>query len=468
MQNTSYISCFITRVTRAKGNIMMTVLISTSVLAVIGISLISVVMSQTKIFKLKKVKIYAIHIAEAGANYYKWHLAHSPEDYQDGTGGPGPYEHNYYDAYGKLIGQFSLNIVPPPTGTTVVEITSKGYSNISANATRKIQIKYGKPSLTQYSFLTNSDIWLGPEENASGPFHANGGIRMDGTNNAEMTSAKETYICTSGHGCDNEEKPGIWGTGPNFNLWKFPVSAVDFNLISMDLATIKNDAYVNGHYYPKSNKKGYHIIFYNNGSYTIYEVTKLQSAIWQLNDDWTKLTKEAEQIDNETEIGTYGMPSNGLIFVEDNLWVEGEINGRITVASAEFPDVPNKNTNIIINNNINYVSRNGDHILGLIAQKNVKVPKHAPTDLQIDGFLLAQKGRVFRNYYSPRSIKNSIAVYGGIITNKIWTWSWVSGSGAVVDGYRTTNSIYDNDTKYSPPPGFPTSGEYDSISWKEQ
>ncbi|MEK7520547.1 MAG: hypothetical protein AAB560_00515, partial [Patescibacteria group bacterium] len=58
----------------------------------------------------------AFAIAEAGIEYYRWHLAHAPADYQDGTGQDGPYVHDYRDKDGKVIGQFSLSITPPPVG----------------------------------------------------------------------------------------------------------------------------------------------------------------------------------------------------------------------------------------------------------------------------------------------------------------------------------------------------------------
>ena len=45
---------------------------------------------------LEKASWYeALNVAEAGLNYYRWHLAHNPDDLQDGTGGAGPYEHIY-------------------------------------------------------------------------------------------------------------------------------------------------------------------------------------------------------------------------------------------------------------------------------------------------------------------------------------------------------------------------------------
>src|SRR5690606_34193692 len=55
----------------------------------------------------------ALNIAEAGVNYYRWHLAHDPDDYQDGTGEDGVYTHTYQDPEGGEIGNFDLEILPP-------------------------------------------------------------------------------------------------------------------------------------------------------------------------------------------------------------------------------------------------------------------------------------------------------------------------------------------------------------------
>ncbi len=35
----------------------------------------------------------SLNIAEAGVNYYRWHLAHDPLDFYDGTGATGTYSH---------------------------------------------------------------------------------------------------------------------------------------------------------------------------------------------------------------------------------------------------------------------------------------------------------------------------------------------------------------------------------------
>ncbi len=455
---------------RPSGAMLILVIVFTGIFVLILSAMIGLVLLQQKLSNQEVAEIQALHIAEAGINYYRWHLAHDPDDYTDGTGQAGPYEHSYSDPTTGEIGTFSLEIDPPPEGSTVVTIRSTGWVNKYPNIKKKIEAKYGKPSLARFSFLTNTDVWFGSNEHVAGEMHSNGGVRMDGTNDSLVTSAKETYTCTYSHGCSQsgETKPGVWGSGPNSDLWKYPVPEVDFNSITLDLATLKQQAQSNGHYYSHQNY-GYHIIFKNDGTYDIYLVTQLYPSLYQVDDsDFLHCLYRQERIQNEALIGNYSAPSNGVIFVEDNVWVEGTVKGRFTLAAARFPDNPATNASIFINNNINYSARDGTNALGLIAQKNVVVPRHAPSTLTIDAVMLAQKGRVYRPYYCSGGsvIDNSIEIYGGIITNKIWTWTWVSGS-TVIDGYINTTNIYDNYIKFSPPPHFPTDNEYQLISWEE-
>jgi hypothetical protein len=460
------------------GGILIVTLTFVTVFLVFGVSLLSLINQQQKLYRANKAKALALHIAEAGLNYYRWHLAHEPEDYADGTGETdcnpcGPYVHDFED-----IGQFSIEITPPQTGSTIVKIKSTGWVNEYPNTKRMVVARYGIPSLAQYSFLTHSNVWFGENETVVGPMHSNGGIRMDGSNNSVITSAKETYICGPEHGCawGGEEKPGIWGSGSGSDLWQFPVTTVDFNAITADLAQIKADAESGGVCFgdgtPDCNtggtsNYGFHITFKSDGTFDLYRVTRLYSCQWQLNEDWNRWQCIREQIRNETAVGNYPIPENGMIFVEGNLWVDGIVNGKVTVAAAKLPGNPNTYKDIRINGNLTYLARDGNHNLGLIAQDNIWVPRYAPCNLTIDSVLVAQNGRVARNYYWYHRICDQIETYGSIITNKIWTWTWVTYGGTVVDGYRNTVFIYDPDLKYSPPPSFPTTGEYEFISWEE-
>src|SRR3990167_3556240 len=97
----------------------------------------------------------AFRIAEAGIEYYRWHLAHAPLDFQDGTSGPGPYVHDFKDSSGVVIGRFNLSIAPPQSGSTVVAVESTGFLLDNPNRKRKIAVKFGIPSLSSYAVVAN-------------------------------------------------------------------------------------------------------------------------------------------------------------------------------------------------------------------------------------------------------------------------------------------------------------------------
>ncbi len=469
------------------GFVFMLVIVVVGFFLIFFSGMITVALMQQRLYAQQTAKQQALHMAEAGLNYYAWLLAHDSQDYYDGTGKDpgdpgvpyGPYEHSIQIPNSDLVGYFRLLIYPPEDGSDVVVIRSEGWLSNYPKAKRIVEAKYGVPSLSNYSFLTNSDVWFGEDETTIGRVHSNGGVRMDGTNDSVVSSARDSYICYSGHGCTetncsspcewiegNCNCPGVWGDGPNSNLWSYPENLIDFDSITYNIADMKDIAQSEGEYFAQSSK-GYHIIFKLDGSFDVYEVVRLESKVKQLNDNWDGWENKAEEIKSENFIDNYPMPDSGLIFVEDDAWVEGVVNGRVTLVSAILPDNESTRTTIYVNDSITYLARDGSNVLGMIAQKDIKVPRHASDELTIDGMILAQYGRVFRNYYSTPSIKSSIEVYGSIITNKIWTWTWVNGSGSVVDGYIETNSVYDPQISSSPPPYFPTFGTHEFISWQE-
>src|SRR3989338_11571087 len=119
----------------------------------------------------------AFRIAEAGIEYYRWHLAHAPLDFQDGTGQAGPYSHDFYDKSGNIIGKFKLEITPPPLGSTVVTIRSTGTVDGVSGLEKTIEIKMAKPSFAKYAVVLNDNVRFGPGTDVFGQIHSNGGIR---------------------------------------------------------------------------------------------------------------------------------------------------------------------------------------------------------------------------------------------------------------------------------------------------
>src|SRR5574343_531994 len=109
-----------------KGSLMIQALVFGSIAVVMIGALVSWAAINIKSGKVAIKREQALQIAEAGIDYYRWHLAHAATDYQDGTGVAGPYVHDFLDKDGVKIGEYSLQITPPPTGFTSVRIRSTG------------------------------------------------------------------------------------------------------------------------------------------------------------------------------------------------------------------------------------------------------------------------------------------------------------------------------------------------------
>lgn len=415
----------------------------------------------------------ALNIAEAGINYYRWHLAHDPDDFQDGTNQTGPYVHDYYDPQGGIIGKYSLTITPPSNGSSIVTIRSTGWTVEKPTVRRTIVAQYGTPSFAEFSFLSNASMWFGSGITVSGQIHSNQGIRMDGTNTSEVTSALSTYTCGSETGCSPPQtRPGVWTIGPGGDqgLWEFPVPSVDFDSISFDFSGMRDSAQQDGLYIGPSTYRGYHFIFNSNGTFNVYRVNNTNYIDGYAVTDGCQ--RRYQTITNETFVGTYSIANEPIIFVEGDVWVEGTIKGRTTLAAVKFP-IQTSSANIWIRNNVVYTDYNGSDSLGLIAQNDIYFVKNVPNFFQVDAVMMAQKGTILRHGYwngcggSSNAVRQQLTINGSVISYYKSYWNFGSGS-TLTSGFVTRQINYDSDVLFNPPPYFPTSGEYEFISWTEE
>jgi hypothetical protein len=412
----------------------------------------------------------ALTVAQSGAEYYRWHLAHSPNDFQDGTGGAGPYVHQLSDPYGSTEGTFSLQITPPSPGSTNVTIESTGWLNSNPDIRRTVIAKYGIPSLARYSFLHNASVWFGSGLTVQGSAMSNGGIRMDGNNLSTIKSSRQTYTCGSETGCSPAQtKSGVWGAGGPSALWDYPVNSVDFSSLNLDFNTMRTVAQNSGLYLPQSNALGYHIVFQSNGSYVVRRVNNATSRRgWSVERGCENLSQD---ITNETTIGTYTIAQKPIIFAEDHLWVNGVVNGKATVVAARFPLNVNY-MNIWIPGNLTYISKDGHSNLGLFAQNDIYFGLNIPDNFEINAALLASSGKIIRHNYNysgcssfSNAVRDNLTIYGSVISNKKSYWNYGTQP---VSGFETRSIIYDSNLYFEAPPYFPTQGEYEFISWTEE
>jgi len=448
-----------------RGSLILYVLIFGSVTTMIIISgVASYALFENKASNRKHERDLAFHIAEAGVNYYKWHLAHNPTDYTDGTGEPGPYVHEYLDKDSNVIGQFSLEIDEPLAGSSVVLVRSTGSTVVEPDATRTIQVRLGFPALTDYTFLSNANMNFSFTTEVHGVVHSNGGIRFDGLTDSWVKSAKDRYRYGS------QWHDGVWGGGGPKSFWVYPVPAIDFYSVTSDLADIRDAADEAGIHLTSSGQEGWHIVF-DNTSFDLYRVTSRDCYYgegrwrrrwggwyWQGN-------TYCYDIGNETFVQNYAIPDNGAVFIEDNVWVEGVVDGRVSIGVGSFP-VQEPYDEIFISDDLTYAVKASDDVIGLLSQGDIIVPYEVPDVMEIDAALLSQFNSIYRPYYYD-DIKDTLTVFGSQISYEGGGWKYVSGWGHVVSGFVNTNHIYDGNLRYYPPPGFPVGTTYELISWEE-
>ncbi len=429
-------------------------------------------------------KLQAFSIAESGIEYYRWHLAHAPTDYQDGTGHAGPYVHNYYDKNGVLIGAFTLTITPPPAGSTVVTIQSAGSILADPSINKIISVKMGVPSFAQYAWVLNDNVFFGSTAQVYGTIQSNAGIHFDGVAHNLVSSALTTYtdpdsglnewaVYTDGPPADSQPPTAMANASNTFLAGRaVGVPMVDFTAITQNLSNIKAAAQASGTYFGSSTVQGWNLQLATSGVYSVYKVTSLVSTPSRCTNDLSQTNWGLWSVGSSTLYATGTIPANGQMFFEDNLWVQGQINNkRLTIGSARFPDNASTRSSITVNHNLLYTNFNGSDTISLIAQNNINVGLMSDDNLYIDGALIAQNGWVGRYYYNSNcgttQLRTSLNTLGMLGTS-IRSAFYYSGYGGGDSGYQTRIYTYDSNLLYAPPPGFPlTTAQYTPISWTE-
>lgn len=159
------------------------------------------------------------------------------------------------------------------------------------------------------------------------------------------------------------------------------------------------------------------------------------------------------------------LPANGALFVTGgNLTVLGTLNGQLSMGT---------NRDIVIADNILYaddprVNPASDDTLGLIAERDVVISSSAPYDVEVNASIMALDDNFIVENWWMGPPKGTLTVYGGIIQDERGPVGTFSGAtGEKLSGY-SKNYQYDPRLANSPPPFYPTTGDYISLSWKEE
>lgn len=469
------------------GMTIMLVIAFLGVLSLLLAAITGYVFQQARYGRALYARERALQVAEAGLEYYRWFLAKNPSIMETGVGLESPYTYSVVDPEGGSVGDATITAAATLSCGAVqyLDLESEGIPDISPTFTRRLFARYMRPSVAQYSYIVGENVWAGSDRTIVGPYHSNGGIRMDGTNNSTVGSAVSTWNCTSSYNCSPSQPnaPGVLGSGSGFALWQYPVSSIDFASIAVDLADVRTYVQNGGglYYGPASgseNSRGYHLVFNAGGTVTIYRVTSTIGVRgYSTQTNWQT---EYNIINNETLLGTYTIPSScAVIFIEDRVWLEGTVDGKVTVIAAT-PTTGSTYPDVLLRGNILYASEDGSDGLTVIAERNILLPLTTPENMEIHGIFVAQSGRYGRNHYVTSGsnqvpsqydsyvLQNTLTTVGTVVSAQRTGTAWSSG-GSTVSGYQNRNDYYDRVLAFSPPPFTPTvSPDYTFALWREE
>ena len=193
-----------------------------------------------------------------------------------------------------------------------------------------------------------------------------------------------------------------------------------------------------------------------------------------------KLQKDTIKIKvNGSTESHYPMPANGAILVFGTAYIEGELNGRLTVfcwqdikITGNLRYVDSNNKTAYLNgtrSDLDYVPNpdyTGDSCLGLVASYNVEIASCAPSSIEVNAATYAVMGHVgiegytvrpsdgaFRSY-DPDFQKDSIRHLGLTIGNEKSVYG-IYFLTTLVSGFAERKLVYDDKAGLRPPPHFP-------------
>ncbi|MFA6973497.1 MAG: pilus assembly PilX N-terminal domain-containing protein [Parcubacteria group bacterium] len=428
-----------------------------------------------------------------------------------------PYEVEFSDPEEGPIGRYKIEVDPPEINSTIVIVKVTGWTYREPGVQRIVQARFRRPSWSENVVLANDNMRFGPGTEIFGKIHSNKGIRFDGVAHNIVSSSLDQYddpdhsgnnefgVHTHvnpppGSGINDifrtaEAPPSTVSSRPDvFEIGRqFPKTAVDFNGLLTDLNYMKTESKIAGRgKYFNNDGAGRKIILKTDGTYDVCTVNTFSSSSKNISlyDGIVSGASGGYSGNNGNACTTSGccayaacgwisssnhsrgkcvslanenIPDEGVIFVEDNVWVEGTIDDRhVSIVAANLTGSGSSADMYIGLNNLLYTNFDGKDIIGLIAQNNVSVVRDSQDTLTIDAAIIAKDGRVGRNYYSSSYNKNKITVNGSMATNLRYGFAYTDGT-----GYEDRILNFDNNLLYYPPPYFPTGTEYSIDLWDE-
>lgn len=413
------------------GVAMILVVALVVILFVAATALIILVNLATSSQKNQEIRVKEIHLADAGINAYLYELRRDP---------------NYYATHPTLgptaedDGVWFVSATPPAAGQPLTLSAQGRLSSQPASKTVIATVRF--PTFADYMFLANTDINVGAGATILGRVRTNGNLNNSGV----ITLASYAAGTISGPGS------AVFGSAlPTGVQAKYPGQPrIDFAQVRADMDNMRAAAQANlpSTYFAASGySNGGYLIRFSNGTFTRTTVSGVSG-------------RAVTTVGGTTTLPT-PIPPNGVIYVQDNVWVEGTYSAPCTVASAK---------NIYVVSNVLPLVENSTYTMGLVAAQNIIVPTEydsisSDTTTTIVAAMLAQSGSIYGNLVSGTT-KPGIHIRGSMAYN---TYGYFASGDPATAGFRKRLYQYDARLEDYPPPMYPQSktGTLRVNSWVE-
>ena len=309
-------------------------------------------------------------------------------------------------------------------------------------ASKSLTVTMRVESFAKYAYFTDketsqggrSTIWFFDGDVITGPLHSNSRINICGAPQfrGKVTSTAESFNFYHG---------GPPGDNPTFeDGYELEVDKRDMRK-AINLASLRSAA--------------------ESGGLKL----KCQSAQVVLNASGT-LSYRTKKGRRWSSWRTRSLPANGVMYVDGDVSVKGTLNGQLTIAvghgkTIEIPDD--------IRYHVDPSDPSCTDMLGLVAGHEVLVTKSSPrgADLTIHASIMVFDTSFVVDRYARIPAMGDLKVVGGIIQKHrgpVGTFN--ARTGRKVSGY-SKDYQYDTRMVGSTPPLFPTTGEYEFVSYQE-
>lgn len=457
------------------GFLIVVVLVFGAIFFTLMTGYVGYVATQNQVINQRYTLDQSLEIAEAGLNYYKWYLHRNTHDVASALPSGGVETHVFSHPEEGDIGEYVIAVASTTYCGAVssIEVTSTGYTYKDPSLTRTVQASFVRPTVAEHSYILDANVWAGADRQIYGPYHSNGGIRMDGTNHSVVSSGKEVWSCAERCPPGTTTAKGVFTTTANANqsLFVFPTAPVSFGSFVNQLNDIAVSARDNGGYHKNaSSYYGYLVEFVGNNRIRVREVTDT----YNYRDGNGAYERHIISSLGSSEEWTIN-PSCPVVFIDDKIWLRAEpgkkLDSRVSVVSSDT---------VILQGNIEYDNPSEDGLL-VIGDQDVLVGVDVPTNMTINGIFVAQQGHFGRNYYTQTNLldpygavnhkpfykRDSLTINGTIVSKGSVGTKWDNG-GTYVSGFANRYNSYDRNLVDNPPPLVPnTSSNYRLINWRE-